>query len=149
MTADNRYNNLCQLYTRVYIIRFSTPSGKRGTFSGKMYTRIYNDNSRPTVEKGGWIPFSNMKEEPLVKKCTVQKILSLSMALLLTLSLAACGGGQQSSAPAPTPAPAPASPSTPAGDAPKEPVTLRFYNYALSETAKADWWQSTIAYFQK
>lgn len=92
-----------------------------------------------------------MKEEPLVKKSTVQKILSLSMALLLTLSLAACGGGQQSSAPAP--APAPAAPSAPAADggsdAPKEPVTLRFYNYALSETAKADWWQSTIADFQK
>ncbi|MCD7806325.1 MAG: extracellular solute-binding protein [Lachnospiraceae bacterium] len=29
----------------------------------------------------------------------------------------------------------------------KEPVTLRFYNYALSETAKADWWQSTIDNF--
>ena len=84
-----------------------------------------------------------------MKKCTVQKILSLSMALLLTLSLAACGGGQQSSAPAPTPAPAPASPSTPAGDAPKEPVTRRFYNSALSATATADWWQSTIADFQK
>ena len=30
----------------------------------------------------------------------------------------------------------------------KEPVTIRFYNYALSETAKADWWKNTIAAFE-
>ena len=30
----------------------------------------------------------------------------------------------------------------------KEPVTIRFYNYALSETAKADWWKNTVASFQ-
>lgn len=31
----------------------------------------------------------------------------------------------------------------------KNPVTIRFYNYALSETAKADWWENTIANFEK
>ena len=30
----------------------------------------------------------------------------------------------------------------------KELVTVRFYNYALSETAKADWWKDTIASFE-
>ncbi len=30
----------------------------------------------------------------------------------------------------------------------KEPVTVRFYNYALSETAKADWWKNTVASFE-
>ena len=30
----------------------------------------------------------------------------------------------------------------------KEPVTIRFYNYALSETAKADWWKNTVDAFQ-
>ncbi len=31
----------------------------------------------------------------------------------------------------------------------KEPVTIRFYNYALSETAKADWWKNTVASFEE
>ena len=31
----------------------------------------------------------------------------------------------------------------------KEPVTIRFYNYALSETAKADWWKNTVEAFQE
>ena len=30
----------------------------------------------------------------------------------------------------------------------KEPVTIRFYNYALSETAKADWWKNTVSSFE-
>ncbi len=30
----------------------------------------------------------------------------------------------------------------------KENVTVRFYNYALSETAKADWWKNTVASFE-
>ena len=34
-------------------------------------------------------------------------------------------------------------------DGEKNPVTIRFYNYALSETAKADWWENTIANFEK
>ena len=29
-----------------------------------------------------------------------------------------------------------------------EPVTLRFYNYALSEAAKASFWEQTIADFE-
>ncbi len=28
------------------------------------------------------------------------------------------------------------------------PVTIRYYNYALSETAKADWWKNTVASFE-
>ena len=30
-----------------------------------------------------------------------------------------------------------------------EPVTIRFYNYALSEAAKADWWKNTVATFEE
>ncbi|MBR1586224.1 MAG: extracellular solute-binding protein [Clostridia bacterium] len=31
----------------------------------------------------------------------------------------------------------------------KEPVTIRFYNYALSEAAKADWWKDIVASFEE
>ena len=30
----------------------------------------------------------------------------------------------------------------------KAPVTIRYYNYALSETAKADWWKNIISSFE-
>lgn len=83
-----------------------------------------------------------------MKKNAIQRLFAIAMALVLALSLAACGGQPQSSAPASDPA-SPASPAADGAPAAKEPVTLRFYNYALSETAKADWWQSTIADFQK
>ena len=73
----------------------------------------------------------------------MKKLLALALAFAMSLSLAACGG-----TPASTPAsePAPASGSSAAEE--KEPVNLRFYNYALSETAKADWWEETIANFE-
>jgi len=81
-----------------------------------------------------------------MKKSAIRRIFAIAMALMLALNLAACGGQQQSSAPAPA---SPAESGEPAAPAAKDPVTLRFYNYALSETAKSDWWQSTIADFQK
>lgn len=66
-----------------------------------------------------------------------KKILALCMVMVMVLCLAACGktsdgegegGGADSQG--------------------EEKVTLRFYNYALSETAKADWWEKTVAAFE-
>lgn len=64
-----------------------------------------------------------------------KKILALCMVMAMVFCLAACGN------------------TTGGDDAGKdsqdeEKVTLRFYNYALSETAKADWWEQTIAAFE-
>ena len=74
----------------------------------------------------------------------MKKMLALAMAFVMSLSLAACG-----STPASTPAPSePASAASAEGTENKEPVNLRFYNYALSETAKAEWWEETIANFE-
>ena len=79
----------------------------------------------------------------------MKKMLALVLALAMVLSLAACGG---SSAPEATTAPAAQGTSAPdvaETEGAKEPITLRFYNYALSETAKADWWEKTIADFEQ
>lgn len=74
----------------------------------------------------------------------MKKLLALALAFAMSLSLAACGG-----TPASTPASEPAAPASgSSATEEKEPVNLRFYNYALSETAKADWWEETIANFE-
>ena len=74
----------------------------------------------------------------------MKKLLALALAFAMSLSLAACGG-----TPASTPASEPAAPASgSSATEEKEPVNLRFYNYALSETAKADWWEKTIADFE-
>lgn len=78
----------------------------------------------------------------------MKKFLALLLAAVMILSLAACGGKSEPVATTAAPAaPAAAEPSE-AAPAAKEPVTLRFYNYALSETAKAAWWEETIANFE-
>lgn len=84
-----------------------------------------------------------------MNRSTIRKVFAAAMALLLTLSLAACGGSGSGSSATPAPAPSSTAPSNDGTPAAKEPVALRFYNYALSETAKADWWQTTIENFQK
>lgn len=82
----------------------------------------------------------------------MKRTLSLLMIAAMLLSLAACGAKPEApQAPAaPTASPAPEAPAPADTTEPeaKEPVTLRFYNYALSEAAKADWWQSIIDGFQ-
>ena len=70
----------------------------------------------------------------------MKKFLALAMAAVMALSLAACGGTSST-----TPS------STASGGAStdgEENVSLRFYNYALSETAKADWWKEKIDEFE-
>lgn len=77
----------------------------------------------------------------------MKKLLALMLAVLMVISLAACGSekpAETTGAAAGTSAPT-AEAQT---DAQKEPVTLRFYNYALSEAAKASWWEETIANFE-
>lgn len=76
----------------------------------------------------------------------MKKLLAIALTLALAISLAACGGSPSSAAPASTPASTPTTASTTSET--HEPVTLRFYNYALSETAKADWWEKTIENFE-
>lgn len=80
-----------------------------------------------------------------------RKILATLLAAVMGLSLAAC---QKTPAEEDTGTPETGVLDTSeaaAGTEPteKEPVTLRFYNYALSETAKNAWWEEKIADFEK
>ena len=82
----------------------------------------------------------------------MKKLLAVMLALTMVLSMAACGSKE--------PAPETTVPETNASEAPtsageadapseKEDVTIRFYNYALSEAGKAAWWEDVIADFQE
>ena len=66
-----------------------------------------------------------------------KKLMALLLVLVMTVSMAACGSKQVESK----------APETQA-DGSKAPVTLRYYNYALSETDKAAWWEQVIADFE-
>lgn len=77
----------------------------------------------------------------------MKKLIALVMALVMILSLVACGASETPATTVPA-ASNSETPAEPQGDVAKEPVTLRFYNYALSETAKAAWWEETIANFE-
>ena len=61
----------------------------------------------------------------------MKKKIAAALAMVMAFSLAACSGGGGTD-----------TLSTSNGE--QENVTLRFYNYALSETAKADWWNATV-----
>ncbi|HJA80355.1 MAG TPA: extracellular solute-binding protein [Candidatus Mediterraneibacter intestinipullorum] len=65
----------------------------------------------------------------------MKKKIAAALAMVMAFSLAACSGGGGTD-----------TPSTSNGE--QENVTLRFYNYALSETAKADWWNATVEAFE-
>ncbi len=65
----------------------------------------------------------------------MKKKMTAFLAMAMAFSLTACGGGRDDA-------------TTSSADEEKENVTLRFYNYALSETAKADWWNSTVEAFE-
>lgn len=74
----------------------------------------------------------------------MKKLFALLLSVVMILSLTACGAKAAPAVETNTPA---QSVSNGAQSA-KEPVTLRFYNYALSEAAKASWWEQTIADFE-
>lgn len=75
----------------------------------------------------------------------MKKLLATLLAMSMVVSLAACGKqGEPSSAEQEN-----ASNASGTEETAGEEVTLRFYNYALSETAKADWWKAKIDEFQK
>lgn len=84
-----------------------------------------------------------------------KKVLAALLTVTMGLGLSACGGTKTiSKAEEPTEPKQEAS-STSEGvketqpqDTKKENVTLRFYNYELSEAAKADWWKKTIDNFK-
>lgn len=76
----------------------------------------------------------------------MKKLFALLLALMMVISMVACAG-ENSTEPAGSPANNNNSGEA-QGEAEKEPVSLRFYNYALSETAKASWWEETIANFE-
>ena len=65
----------------------------------------------------------------------MKKKIAAALAMVMAFSLAACSGGGGTD-----------TPSTSNGE--QENVTLRFYNYALSETAKADLWNATVEAFE-
>ena len=62
----------------------------------------------------------------------MKKLLTVMLALVIVLSMTACGS------------------KAPEAEAPaeKEDITIRFYNYALSEAGKAAWWEQVIADFE-
>ncbi len=76
-----------------------------------------------------------------------KRIMATALALMMGLGMTACGGTDAADGGS---GDAGTTQSGAAGDAAEGgDVTLRFYNYALSETAKADWWENTIANFEK
>lgn len=84
----------------------------------------------------------------------MKKLLAIVIVAAMAISMTACGGSAPSSSTASTvpqssAASTAAEASAPETTAQHEDTTLRFYNYALSETAKSDWWQNTIADFEK
>lgn len=65
----------------------------------------------------------------------MKRKIAAALAMVMAFSLTACGGNGGT--------------DTPSGsNGEQENVTLRFYNYALSETAKADWWNATVDAFE-
>lgn len=83
----------------------------------------------------------------------MKKALSMVLTGALVISLAACGGSgtgeNTESKTANKDESSVAESKTDSASGTHENVTLRFYNYALSETAKADWWKSMIDTFEK
>lgn len=79
----------------------------------------------------------------------MKKILTFLLAVVMLFSLAACtnsGGGNESD----NPQGGQSGTQNPGGGTgAHDPVTIRFYNYALSETAKAGWWEKTIKNFEQ
>ena len=77
-----------------------------------------------------------------------KRVLATVLAAIMGLSMTACGGGNATSNEGDA-APATESGTKETDSASDEDVTIRFYNYALSEAAKADWWENTISNFEK
>ena len=83
-----------------------------------------------------------------------KRILAFLLAAMMLFSLAACvdSGGKESGSPqggGPSSSGSENTGNPGGGPAAHDPVTIRFYNYALSETAKAGWWEKTIANFEQ
>lgn len=76
----------------------------------------------------------------------MKKVIALLLVSVLALNLVACGNKEESVTETSKTTVAKTTSETPAK---KEDVTIRFYNYELSEAAKADWWQKTITNFEK
>lgn len=77
-----------------------------------------------------------------------KRILAMVLALTMGFSITACGGTDTKNTEKDDTTGMVEGKDT-ANAAEGEDVTLRFYNYALSETAKADWWENTISNFEK
>lgn len=65
----------------------------------------------------------------------MKKKIAAALAMAVAFSLTACGGNGGTD-------------TLSGSNGGQENVTLRFYNYALSETAKADWWNATVEAFE-
>ncbi len=83
----------------------------------------------------------------------MKKIVAAMMCAVMLVSMTACGNSQTATTQKKETTKTEASNEN-TGEAQAteetahEPVTIRFYNYELSEQAKADWWEKTIADFE-
>ena len=78
-----------------------------------------------------------------------KRIIAAVMATLVGLSMVGCGSTSSDNSSQNKTDNTDSTAQAETSDGEKNPVTIRFYNYALSETAKADWWENTIANFEK
>jgi len=78
-----------------------------------------------------------------------KRIIAAVMATLVGLSMVGCGSTSSDNSSQNKTDNTDSTAQAETSDGEKNPVTIRFYNYALSETAKADWWGNTINNFEK
>lgn len=81
----------------------------------------------------------------------MKRILAAILTASMAFGLAACGTSSESESAGDSSAAETNDDTTSdtTADSEKEPVTIRFYNYALSEEDKAAWWEKTIQNFEE
>ena len=72
-----------------------------------------------------------------------KRIIAAVMATLVGLSMVGCGSTSSDNSSQNKTDNTDSTAQAETSDGEKNPVTIRFYNYALSETAKADWCEKT------
>ncbi|RGS67003.1 hypothetical protein DWX81_08605 [Roseburia inulinivorans] len=78
-----------------------------------------------------------------------KRIIAAVMATLVGLSMVGCGSTSSDNSSQNKTDNTDSTAQAETSDGEKNPVTIRFYNYALSETAKADWWRIQLQILKK
>lgn len=78
-----------------------------------------------------------------------KRLVALMMAVLMGFSMAGCQNTSSGETDANVSGNTDGTTQEEAASGEQSPVTLRFYNYAMSETAKADWWEKKISDFEQ